>query len=146
MATLSGGDKLAAALEDISKRMSGGSVRVGFLEGATYPEDGTPVAQVAFWNEYGTAKIPARPFFRAMIEHESDDWGAMLGKAAVHYEYDAQAVMKAMGMTISEQLKMAIFDWQDPPNSLYTVEKKGFNKPLIDTSHMQNSVDFEVGE
>lgn len=35
------------------------SVRVGVLENATYP-DGTPVAMVAFWNEYGaTANIPS---------------------------------------------------------------------------------------
>ena len=35
------------------------SVRVGVLENATYP-DGTPVAMVAFWSEYGaTANIPS---------------------------------------------------------------------------------------
>lgn len=48
---------LSAALSKY-KEMNA-SVRVGVLENATYP-DGTPVAMVAFWNEYGaTANIPS---------------------------------------------------------------------------------------
>lgn len=49
---LSGADGVMKALEDIARKMGGGSVSVGFMNGATYP-DGTPVAAVAFWNEYG---------------------------------------------------------------------------------------------
>ena len=66
--TLQGSDGVMKALEDIAKRMGGGEVSVGFMEGATYPE-GTPVAAVAFWNEYGVPSHnqPPRPFFRQMI-------------------------------------------------------------------------------
>ena len=49
---LSGADGVMKALEDIARKMGGGEVAVGFMEGATYP-DGTPVAAVAFWNEFG---------------------------------------------------------------------------------------------
>ena len=40
---LSGADGVMKALEDIARKMGGGEVAVGFMEGATYP-DGTPVA------------------------------------------------------------------------------------------------------
>lgn len=52
-----GGDQMAKVLEDIRKRVEVASqVKVGFLEGATYP-DGTPVAYVAAINEFG-AVVP----------------------------------------------------------------------------------------
>lgn len=145
MATLSGGGKLEQALADIVKRMKG-AVNVGFLEGATYPDSGLPVAQVAFWNEFGTTKIPPRPFFRAMIAKESPGWSVLVGKAAAYYQYDGKMVLKLMGEKIAEQLQQSIVGWQEPPNAPYTVEQKGFNKPLIHTGHMQNSIGYEVKE
>ncbi|EMN9740683.1 hypothetical protein REW29_003772 [Klebsiella quasipneumoniae] len=57
---MSGGDKLMEHLHSIAKGLSSGDdLKVGFLEGAKYP-DGTPVALVAATNEFGgTVKIPA---------------------------------------------------------------------------------------
>lgn len=142
MAVLSGGSDLKKALDEIAGRMSG-SVSVGFLAGATYPE-GTSVAQVAFWNEFGTTNTPSRPFFRTMISRESPGWGVLLSGAAKYYEYDGNIVLSFMGTKIAEQLQQSIVEWRDPPNAESTIRAKGFNKPLIHTSHMQNSVDFEV--
>ena len=48
-------------------------LEVGFFESATY-KDGTKVAQVAYWNEYGTPTIPPRPFFRDAIKEKSKEW------------------------------------------------------------------------
>jgi hypothetical protein len=144
VATLSGGAKMEAYLAKIADRMTG-ELAVGFLEGATYPDDaGTPVAQVAFWNEYGTSRSPARPFFRTMIAKEADGWVEVLARAAKHYQYDSQKVMGAMGEVIKGQLQQSITGWSAPPNAPYTVSKKGFNKPLIDTGHMLNSIDYTV--
>lgn len=140
---LQGGDKLSKALADIAGKMTG-SVLVGFLESATYP-DGTPVAAVAFWNEFGTSRIPARPFFRTTISEKSSEWARRLGDAAVHYDYDGAKALGAMGQTMAEDIQQSIVGWQDPANADSTVDQKGFNKPLIDTGVMQRSVDFEVG-
>ena len=58
MATLKGGDKLEAALREIARKVSKpGKLRVGFLEGATYP-DGTPVALVAGGTNSGRREFP----------------------------------------------------------------------------------------
>jgi len=142
MPALIGGEKLQRVLAEIGSNMEG-SVSVGFLGGATHP-DGTSVAEAAFFNEFGTTKIPARPAFRAMIANESPGWGVMMGKAAKHYDYNGVTVLQFMGVKISEQLQQSIVGWQSPPNAASTIKAKGFNKPLIHTSHTLNSVDFEV--
>lgn len=145
MASMKGGGKLNGVLADIGKKMHG-SVSVGFLAGATYPESGIPVAQVAFWNEYGTTNTPSRPFFRTMIARESPGWGLLIARAAKHYEYNAATVLQFMGTKIAEELQQSIRGWDTPGNAPSTIAEKGFDNPLLRTGHMQNSVDFEVKE
>jgi len=136
-----------AALADIAKRMGGGSVEVGFMSEATYP-DGTPVAAVAFWNEYGNPEQnrPPRPFFRGMIAKESPGWANKMAKLAKASDYDGAKVFGLMGEDIKGALQQSINDFTEPGLAPSTVEAKGFAKPLIDTAHMLNSVDYKVNE
>lgn len=132
---------LDSALADIADRIGSREVAVGFLEGATYPEDGTPVAAVAFWNEYGDSKRPARPFFRMMIAKESETWAP---KIAMLLKSGSENVLAVMGEDIQGALKQSINDLQSPPLAPSTIARKGFAKPLIDTSHMLNSIGYEL--
>lgn len=141
--SLSGSDGVMKALEEIAERMGGGEVAVGFMEGATYP-DGTPVAAVAFWNEFGKGEQPARPFFRQMIAAESPTWPDKMAKLAKATDYDGDKVLGLMGEDIKGALQKGINDFTTPALAESTVEQKGFAKPLIDTSHMLNSVNYEV--
>ena len=144
MATISGGDKLEFALARIAYELgSGATLRVGFLEGATYP-DGQPVAAVAAWNEYGTATIPMRPFFRNMVAAKSKEWPEGIATQLRLTRYDVNLTLQRTGAAIRGQLQQSIRDTNSPPNAPYTIEKKGFNNPLLDTGHMLNSVDYEV--
>lgn len=120
------------------------SVRVGVLEDATYP-DGTNVAQVAFWNEYGTATTPSRPFFRYTVNENRKNW-VLSVKNLMKMHNDPQKVMGLMGEHIKGQIVQSIVTWSDPPNAPYTVAKKGFNKPLIWTGQMSRSISWELGE
>lgn len=135
---------------EIERRLGHGAhVRVGFLEDATYPssEDGStalPVAQVAFWNQYGTVRSPARPFFTDMIEKKSPRWGVSLGNILRRNDYDAEKSLALMGEGIKGQLQRSINEWSEPPNAPRTVERKGFNKPLIHHAIMLRSVDYQV--
>jgi hypothetical protein len=142
---LTGSDGVMKALEDIAKRMGGGEVAVGFMEGATYP-DGTPVAAVAFWNEFGVTGQPARPFFRGMIAKESPTWPDKMAKLAEATDYDGNKVLAMMGEDIKGALQQSINDLETPPLAQSTIDAKGFAKPLIDTGHMLNSVAYEVSE
>ncbi|MEX3614240.1 MAG: hypothetical protein VB141_10925 [Burkholderia gladioli] len=142
----SGGAALEAKLREIANKAGDGStVRVGFLEDATYP-DGASVAYVAAVNEFGNPEHnqPPRAFFRNMIEEKKDGWGSALGKVAVANDYDIDKTLATMGEGIKGQLQASIKQLTDPELAESTVARKGFDKPLVDTGHMMNSVDFEV--
>lgn len=145
MATLSGGQALEKKLEEMAKRMSQKEVKIGFMGNATY-DDGTPVAAVAFWNEYGTSKIPARPFFRNMIAQSSPGWSKMIANAANQMDFDGQKVLAFMGEYVANELKMSINEFSTPANAPSTIARKGFNKPLIQDGHMRDSITYEVTE
>lgn len=140
---LTGSDGVMKALKEIAQRMGGGEVSVGFMAGATYP-DGTPVAAVAFWNEFGGPGRPPRPFFRQMIAKESPTWAPKMVKLAKATDYDGNKVLALMGEDIKGALQQSINKFRSPPLAPSTIEAKGFAKPLIDTSHMLNSVTYEV--
>ena len=141
--TLQGADGVAKALEKIAKSMGGGEVAVGFMDGATYP-NGTPVAAVAFWNEYGKEGQPPRPFFRQMIAAESPSWPDKMAALARATDYNGDKVLALMGEDIKGALQQSLNDFQTPSLAQSTIDKKGFAKPLIDTSHMLNSISYEV--
>ena len=169
---LSGGDRIEAALKDIADKLKDGAkVRVGFLENARYP-DGKSVAQVAAINNFGApgAGIPPRPFFSNLVAEKSPGWGEKLLRLLRHTNYDAKAALELMGAGIAGQLRQAIVDMNEPPNSMVTnLLKQRFpmggqtfedvlqawadvaagakapaGKPLVHSGHMLQSVDFEV--
>lgn len=121
--TISGGKALEAKLRELSEKVTkAATLRVGFLEGAKYP-DGTPVAMVAAIQEYGApgAGIPPRPFFRSMIAAKKDRWGDALGMAMVDHDYDVVRAMAVMGQGISGQLQESIINLDEPALSPITL-------------------------
>lgn len=176
---ISGGQKLEKALAKISRNVSrAGSVKVGFLSNATYP-DGTPVAMVAAIQNWGApkAKIPPRPFFSNMVRDKSPEWPRAVGDLLVANNFDTTAVLEQVGQGIAGQLRQSIVDTNDPPlrpvtlrlremkradpdlkvtgktvgeaklslvsNPKISLSETG-RKPLVDTGHMLDSVDYQV--
>ena len=146
MVTISGGDKLEAALKELSKNVTkGATLSVGFQGGKTY-DDGTLVAMVAAIQEFGAParNIPPRPFFRHMIATKSDEWGPALGGLLVENNYDAKAALGTLGQGIEAQLVQSINDTNSPPLAPATIARKGSDKPLVDTGLMRNSITSRV--
>lgn len=144
MAKVTGGDRASAILDAIAAHIEqAGILHVGFLESETYP-DGTPVAQVAYWNEFGTEHIPPRPFFRHLIETNKSGWSLAFGNLMKSNNYDVNRVFALMGEGMKDQLTRAIIDFSDPNNAPATVDKKGFDNPLIDTGVMQKATGYEI--
>ena len=154
--SLVGGKVLAAKLKEIAKKASGKKVSAGFLSGSVY-EDGTPAAQVAFWNEYGTSggidvegggfhkHTPPRPFFRQTIAEHSKDWGKESGQLLKANDYDLDMTLNQMGRRIRDQIEDKIITFSDPRNADSTIEKKGFDAPLRHTNQLHTKfLDFEV--
>ena len=69
-----------------------------------------------------------------------------MGDILIQSGYDANQTLGVMGEGIKGQIQQSITDMNDPPLADATVAAKGFAKPLIDTGHMQNSVDYEVNK
>lgn len=132
---------LASALKKYSEMNA--SVRVGVLESATYP-DGTPVAMVAFWNEYGTKTSPVRAFFRTTVSDQKKNWVLSVQNLMKMHD-DPKKVMGLIGEHMRGQIVQSINTWTDPPNAPYTVAMKGFQKPLVESGQLMRSISFEVG-
>ena len=116
-------------------------LRVGFIDSATYP-DGQNVASVAFWNEYGTARIPPRPFMRTTIAQNRENWVEMVRKLVPIHGADLSLLK--LGEEMKGKLVFSILSWVEPPNAPYTIKKKGFNKPLVETAQMSRSISYEL--
>lgn len=145
MSTLTGGAGAQAYLQGLVKKIQdAGVLRVGFLENATYP-DGTQVAEVAAKNEYGTIDNPMRPFFRTMVKQKKASWSTNVANVMAANNYDIDKTFNLVGEKIVGQLRDSIQGWTTPPNSQQTIDRKGFNKPLISTSHMLNSAAYDYG-
>lgn len=142
-----GGDKFRQRLAELAKQEKTAKVRVGIIEQANYEgSDGESVAQVAFWNEYGTATIPPRPFFRNTIAEHKDEWPKQAAEMLEANGGDVRQTLELMGKGVKGQIVETIQDFREPPNAAATVKKKGFDKPLIDTGTLWRSIDYEVAD
>ena len=128
MATVTGGEKMVAALQKYAgpKALT---LRVGFLENATYP-DGKPVAMIAAIQEYGAPKaplgaIPPRPFFRNMVGAQKGGWGAAIAAELKASDYDAETALKSVGEMIAGELQLSIRATISPPLSEVTMLLRG---------------------
>lgn len=134
--------KVAATL----KGLEGLSGKVGWFEGATYP-DGTSVAYVATIHEFGTSRTPARPFMRPAVAEHGQEWVDQLAagaKAALTAGGDPAMVLEAVTMAAAGNVGEKIVAVTSPALAPVTVKRKGFAKPLIDTGQMLQSVTGKV--
>lgn len=163
---------LGKALEKYAKGKK--FVRAGFIDEATYP-DGTSVAQVAYWNEYGTETSPPRPFFRQAVRENSSKWQQIIASLLTRGETDLDFVLDHTGKIMAEDIRTSIFQLDSPANSEVTAllkdrfptrpwdvtkldlymairdvqnGKTGGNhrKPLIWSGIMSRRVNYEVSE
>lgn len=81
-----------------------------------------------------------------MIADAAGSWPELLSKAVKHTEYDGARALSIMGEKIKDDLRASIAGWTTPANAPYTIKQKGFNKPLVDTGHMMNSIGYEVND
>jgi hypothetical protein len=144
-ATIKGGEGLQRRLAEIAAGLdTAQEVRVGFLEGSTYP-DGTSVALVAASHNWGVpGKLPARPFFSQMVDKQQSGWPALIELGLKRSGMNARGALEFAGRIMVEQLQASILAGGFAPLSPKTIARKGFDKALVDTSHMLNSAGSEV--
>lgn len=132
------------------------SCHIGYGLGTTasgeIPEEqGASLAERAYKNEYGTSKIPARPFMHITAENNGRKWLATL-KGAVQNGYTFKEALVMVGEVGHKDVMQTIESHVPPPNSPATIAAKrarGRTHPettLIDTGEMQKGVSYEVVE
>ena len=121
------------------------TVKAGVLAGSGNEDNGTSLVDVAFYNEYGTSKIPARPFVRIANEKNQQTWANEAEKVVDKIVAGYDANFSILGNTMKENIQDVIGDKNLlVPNSPATIRRKGHDKPLIDTGKLKASIKFEV--
>lgn len=119
-------------------------LEIGFFETAKY-ENGTYVAEVAKFQEFGTLKIPSRPFFRTAISSNQSKWVGFLKQNLVSTK-NLELSLNRVGELGRGDIVASIMKTNTPPNAEVTIKQKGSSKPLVDTGLMRSSVNFKVVE
>lgn len=118
-------------------------------EGQQRHENGTQLATAAFYNEFGTVHIPARPAYRQIANDQAVGelaFRKMVATLQVAHRNEAlndhtiENVMHRMGEDMGSELAQRIRDWAIPPNAEATIAKKGFNDPLFETGRTLESL------
>lgn len=143
-------DKITDFLAKKSRELKSLQMKVGFIDGATYP-DGKKVAEVAFDNEFGILEKnqPPRPFFRNAISSNSEAWGSAVARG-IRAGLPTSQVLEAVGSLVAADVYVSITKLTDPPLSRFTIaerQKRGnfSTKPLEDTKTMLNDITYQVG-
>lgn len=109
--------------------------------------NGKHTAEIAMFNEYGTSHIPERSFIRSTIdENNSLLFGAMekiINNA--HNPISSQiSDLNSFGFLAKTLIENKIKSLQSPANAQSTIDKKGFNNPLIDTRYLLENITFKI--
>lgn len=127
------------------QKMTEMEVRVGFQGDEKY-EDGTTIAEVAAYNEFGSSDTPERPFMRQSFENHESELQAACDAAnrLVSSGGSADQALQQIGVVAKGLVQEEIVNGGFAPNAESTIKKKGSEQPLIDTGTMRQSVNFVV--
>jgi hypothetical protein len=132
------------------KEIESSFVKVGVLAddakgGMHVPGGDLTVAEIAVVNEYGTDKIPSRPFARSTFDEKREEMvglGKRLMAGIVDGKIKLKPALDVMGSTLATAMKRKITDGAGvpPPNAPSTVAAKGSSRPLVDTGRLLGSI------
>lgn len=124
-------------LRDLT-RLDGTNVSAGVMDAKN--------ATKAAMNEYGTEKIPQRPFLRTAANRYGKSWGAKSQKAiqAVMQGMPINQATELVGMQMKADISKTLTSGPWTPNSAATIAKKGSSRPLIDTGELRASINYRV--
>ena len=126
-------------------------LKIGVLEGATHTTGGRnaraiAVAEYAMYNEYGTLRIPSRPFLRFALDSFGE--AAWLPELAdlLREGVEPEAALARVGAQAQADVRRVIEAWAEPPNSPATIARKRSKRdnPLVDSGDLLDAIDFEI--
>lgn len=130
-------------------------LRVGILADGDIPgEGGVTIREYALYNELGTSKIPARPFFRTAVMFPEGKKALIKRidleiKQIINKGKTAEQSLDSLGIyakgRIIKSLKKG--DWAE--NAISTKKRKikkdgSVKSPLVDSGSMVRAIDYEI--
>ncbi len=138
-------------IEKIRKHISDGVKIVAGLptSAPAYPKTGESVVEVGLRNEFGveSERIPERSFLRTTLEEHKKKYFAQATKvikASIKQRKPIDKTLSLVGQSMESDIKRKIETLKDPGNAKFTIKKKGFDNPLVETGHMRQSIRYEV--
>lgn len=137
---------LKRIIKDV-KLLNGSGVKVGIMGNDTI--NNISVVDYAMYNEFGTSRIPARPFMSTTYDRNLDDVSRYLDYLAnqvIDGKMTVMAILNQLGLYYTNKVKMTIRDAKNwaVPNAASTIAMKGSSSPLIDTGRMVGAVNYEI--
>jgi len=135
-------------IEGLKKRTQPAVVKVGVLSGAgehNKGEAGQTVAEIGWWNEFGTVNIPARPVLGPTIRKNGKDYRRLmrrLMKDMLLGKVTNKVAQGKLGLLVQRDIQAAIVALRSPPNAPSTIKMKGSANPLIDTGQFRQSISW----
>lgn len=130
-------------------RKSAVQILVGFPSNLQHVGDegkAVPTSEIAKAMTYGTDKIPARPFLQEGIDSKKKEIFDELKRQTEnakkgHGNFDKLGTMCVGAI---QEFVRGDFYKNSEPNAQSTIDKKGSDRPLIDTGELVNSVTYLI--
>lgn len=109
--------------------------------------EGQQIAEYAAYNEFGTENIPERSFMRTAFDENLPQLKEDMDRRYSEVQAGTKTVYQALGLVglrHQDQIKQKIDQNVPPPNSPFTIARKGSSKTLIDTGAMKNSIHYII--
>lgn len=123
-------------------------VKIGVLSTAGAYPDGVNLADIATFNEFGTSRIPARPFMGQTYDRNRGEVSIRLERGFTELtkaKMTAEGILKTMGVWYKGQIQRQFTEGDFAPNAPSTIARKSpGGRPLIDTGRLRQSINFEV--
>lgn len=141
--TFKGGEKLKRFFDEAGKD-GVKAIEAGVFASAKYP-DGTPVATVAAWNEFGTVAIPERPAIRIAIKKLEKIIPKMIKSKVDPKKMVVDKQLGGLiGATMQGAIQKSIVNLKTPANAEATKKAKGTSNPLIEDGLYLKSITNKV--
>ena len=129
------------------KQLKGKGVKVGVMGGET--NEGTAIVDYAVYNEFGTSRIPPRPFMATTADNNREKVlafaGALVGRM-IDGHINSDTVLRNLGEFYQARIQETIRNAKSwaAPNAPSTIAMKGSSSPLIDSGRLLQSIRYEL--
>lgn len=115
--------------------------------GSPHYESGQSIVEVAIQNNFGTERIPRRPFMDMATPRIQKEYKKLMRTLQARISagtLDYKSALQVCGLKAEAEVRLSIDTGPFKPDSPETVKRKKSSKPLIDTGDMRKYVTHVV--